>query len=48
MREAMLPNAGTDALPGSRAEVEEAQRVSEHVLAATARRYKEELALGKS
>jgi DNA-binding MarR family transcriptional regulator len=39
----MLPKNGAAELSDSRTEVEEAQRVSEHVLAATARRYQEEL-----
>ena len=44
MREAISPEDGAVELSGSQAEIEEAQRVSEHVLAATARRYQEELA----
>ena len=43
MQEATLPNGGADEISSSRADVEEAQRISEHVLAATARRYQEEL-----
>jgi DNA-binding MarR family transcriptional regulator len=43
MREAISPEDGATELSGSQAEIEEAQRVSEHVLAATARRYQEEL-----
>jgi DNA-binding MarR family transcriptional regulator len=43
MREATVPNAGASDFSGSQEEVEEAQQVSERVLAATARRYQEEL-----
>jgi len=43
MREAITPGDAAEELSGSQAEIEEAQRVSEHVLAATARRYKEEV-----
>ena len=42
MREATHDN-GAQELAQSQAEIEEAQRISEHVLAATARRYQEEL-----
>ncbi len=43
MRETISPSEGAAELSDSKAEIEEAQRVSEHVLAATARRYQEEL-----
>jgi DNA-binding MarR family transcriptional regulator len=43
MREALSPNQDATELADSQAEIEEAQRVSEHVLASTARRYREEL-----
>lgn len=42
MQEVTLPN-GAGEIASSREDVEEAQRISEHVLAATARRYQEEL-----
>ena len=43
MQEATLPNGEANETSSSREDVEEAQRISEHVLAATARRYQEEL-----
>jgi DNA-binding MarR family transcriptional regulator len=43
MREAISPNGDAADLSGSQEEMEEIQRVSEHVLAATARRYKDVL-----
>ena len=43
MREAILPKGDAAELSDSQTEIEEAQRVSEHVLASTARRYREEL-----
>jgi len=43
MREATLPNGDAAEFSNSQAEIEQAQRVSEHVLASTARRYKDEL-----
>ena len=43
MQEATKQDDDANELSGSRTEIEEAQRVSEHVLASTARRYQEEL-----
>lgn len=43
MREVTAPEEGASELSSTQAEIEEAQSVSEHVLAATARRYQEEL-----